>query len=844
MIKEQLDIIGMTCSACAAKIEKSVAKVEGTEQISVNLLKNSMSLSYDEAKTSTAEIINVIKKSGYDAKQKNKKKELVEAENADVAAYKNMKQRLGVSFLFSIPLFYISMGHMLGWPLPNILMGAENAISFALTQLLLLLPVIYVNMKYFKGGFTSLLRGSPNMDSLIAIGSSAATFYGIFAIYKIGYGLGHGDLMLVHHFSMDLYFESAAIILTLITLGKFFEARAKGKTSEAITKLMNLIPKTATILRDGVESVIAIEDVSKHDILIVKAGETIPVDGQLIEGSSSVDEAAITGESIPVEKIVGSKVIGATINKSGYFKMEALKVGDDTTLSQIVKLVDEATSSKAPIAKMADRVSGIFVPVVFGVSIVSFITWMLLGYSLEFSLSIAIAVLVISCPCALGLATPTAIMVGTGKGAENGILIKSAVALEMAHNIDIVVMDKTGTVTEGKPVVTDIVVAGSIKETVFLAIARALESKSEHPLADAIMQKANSEEVEELHMFDFEQLAGMGIAATYQEERYYAGNQRLMKHIGIAKHSLLTDGEKLAEDGKTPLYFARGSEMLGVIAVADTVKPTSKQAIEELTSMGIEVIMLTGDNAKTAEAIRKKIGLKKVIAEVFPQDKEKEIRNLQANGKKVAMIGDGINDAPALARADVGIAIGAGTDIAIESADIVLMKSDLLDAVTAIQLSKAVIRNIKQNLFWAFFYNTIGIPVAAGVFYISLGWLLNPMIGAAAMSFSSVSVVLNALRLKLFTPKRMIMKKEVTKETAQPSKEKTKMNKKIKIEGMSCGHCKASVEKALLGVAGVQSAIVNLGEKEANVEVLDNVNNTMLKDVVMEAGYEVIEVIG
>lgn len=760
MRKEQFDITGMTCSACSARVEKSVAKLDGVQEVAVNLLKNSMVASYDETILNSDRIVQAVVKSGYGAFPKAQNKVQTKSETQALAKdiakeeYQNMKRRLIISMIFAIPLFYISMGHMMGWPLPGFLLGMENAMSFAFTQFLLLLPVVFVNFKYYRMGYKTLFHGAPNMDSLIAIGSSAAIVYGIYAIYKIGYGLGHGDMAVVHSFTMDLYFESAGMILALITLGKFFEARAKGKTSDAITKLMNLAPKTATVLRNGQEQEIPVDEVALGEILIVKAGESIPVDGILTEGSSSIDESALTGESIPVEKQAGDKVIGATINKSGYFKMQATKVGDDTTLAQIVRLVDEATSSKAPIAKMADKVSGIFVPVVILIAVAATICWLIAGQSFEFALSIGISILVISCPCALGLATPTAIMVGTGKGAANGILLKSAEALETAHGIDTVVLDKTGTITKGQPAVTDMAAVNGTDETELLQVAASLEKLSEHPLAEAIVSEAESRNISFLPVKEFRQIPGQGIIGEVSGQKCYAGNRRMLEENYIEGGKLLALGDEMANEGKTPLFFARGNQLMGAIAVADVVKPTSKQAIDELKQMGIETIMLTGDNARTAEAIKRQVGVSRVVAEVMPQDKEQEVRTLQNAGKKVAMVGDGINDAPALARADVGIAIGAGTDVAIESADIVLMKSDLLDAVTAIQLSIAVIRNIKENLFWAFFYNVIGIPVAAGIFFTSFGWKLNPMIGAFAMSFSSVFVVFNALRLRFFKPRR------------------------------------------------------------------------------------------
>jgi len=849
MKSQKFNVTGMTCSACSARIEKNINKTEGVIEANVNLLNNSMMIKYDESVINESDIIKVVQDTGYNASSAESKKtsdKNVEDKSDTEKEIKHMKNRLIISFAFAIPLFYLSMGHMLKWPLPGIFHGTENALIFAFTQFLLALPVMITNNKYYKVGFKTLFKGSPNMDSLIAIGTTAAVSYGVFAIYKIGYGLGHMDMDMVMTYSMDLYFESAAVILALITLGKFLETRAKGKTSDAIKKLMDLSPKTALVERDGLEVEIPVEDVVKGDIIVVKPGQGVPVDGVINFGNSSIDESMLTGESIPVEKKIGDKVIGASINKSGYFKFEAINVGDDTTLSQIIRLVEEASSSKAPISKLADKISSIFVPVVITIAVAAVIVWLFLGSSFEFALSIGIAVLVISCPCALGLATPTAIMVGTGKGAENGILIKSAEALEIAHKIQTVVMDKTGTITEGKPKVTDMITKG-IDEIEMLKIAASAEKGSEHPLADAIVEEAKKRELELYDVVDFNAIPGQGLEAKINNKKYYLGNIRLVNEKNIIAGNFEKESEKLAEEGKTPLYFASEKEVLGIIAVADVVKATSKRAIKEFEAMGIEVVMLTGDNKKTAEAIRKQLGISRAIAEVMPQDKEREIRRIQEQGITVAMIGDGINDAPALARADVGIAIGAGTDIAIESADIVLIRSDLLDAVTAVQLSKATIKNIKQNLFWAFIYNTIGIPLAAGLFYAILGWKLNPMFAAGAMSLSSISVVSNALRLKFFKPVRMIETIEPTEkiETAKniiKNNGGNNMNKKLIVEGMSCGHCKSAVEEAIKGIDGVENAVVDLNNKTAVITLNKDVNNDVLSKAVTDAGYDVVEV--
>ena len=855
MKKEKYDITGMSCSACSSRIEKDLSKVEGVDSVSVNLLTNSMNVSYDESVLTSGDIISSVQKSGYGASvhdgndtNQNKKEDSVKKDSED--EIKSMKNRFIISLIFLIPLMYIAMYHMfdgfLGFKTPDFIMtlfhGNENAITFAFIQFLLVLPIMYVNRKYYIVGFKTLFKLSPNMDSLIAIGSSAAVVYGVFAIFRIGFGLGHGDMSIVDRYSMDLYFESAGMILTLITLGKYLETRSKGKTSEAITKLMNLAPKTAIVEKDGEEVEVLAEQVIKGDIVIVKPGSSIPVDGVIVSGSTSIDESMITGESIPVEKAKGDKVIGATINKSGYFKFEATNVNEDTTINKIIKLVEEASSSKAPIAKIADKISGIFVPVVITIAVVAAVVWIIMGESFEFALSICIAVLVISCPCALGLATPVAIMVGTGKGAENGILIKSGEALEIAHSIDTVVMDKTGTITKGEPRVTDIINA-DLDENELLKIAKGLEKSSEHPLAEAIIKYADEKGIKDIDTTDFEAIFGKGVRAKINNKTYYAGNKALMTEQGVDISKYEETINTLADDGKTPLIFSDEKNVIGIIAVADVEKETSKEAIDLFKSMNIDVVMLTGDNARTAKAIQRKLGIPKVISEVLPDDKEAKISEIQNSGKKVAMVGDGINDAPALARADVGIAIGAGTDVAIESADIVLMKSDLLDAVTAVKLSKAVIKNIKENLFWAFFYNSVGIPLAAGVFYTTLGWSLSPMFGAAAMSLSSVCVVTNALRLKFFKVEhgKKTVKDDNTNNT-RVIDDKANNKKQIVIKGMTCSHCTAAVEKALKEVEGVEVEKVDWDSKSAYIAIDKPVEDKILKEVIKNAGYKVVKI--
>lgn len=753
-MKQLFDVTGMSCSACSSHVEKSVGALEGVNQVNVNLLQNSMMVEFDEIVCTEEMIIAAVESGGYHAVVRGKENSGGRQRESETDKQREeergVKIRLIVSICFLIPLMYISMGSMIGLPLPRFLSGMENAVSFGLTQLLLVPPVMYVNRKFYQVGFRALLHWSPNMDSLIAIGSGAAFIYGIFAIYRMGYGLGIQDMEMVHTYHMDLYFESVSMILTLITVGKYLEARSKGKTSEAIEKLIQLVPQTAVVIRDGKEVTIPSGQLVAGDIVVVRQGNSIPVDGTIIEGYASLDESALTGESLPVDKQVGDEVIGATINKAGYIKIKARKVGGDTTLSQIIALVQEASSSKAPIAKLADRISGVFVPIVIGIALTAFVLWMLFGQTLIFALSTAITVLVISCPCALGLATPTAIMVGTGKGAEHGVLIKSAESLEIAHEIQTVVLDKTGTITEGKPEVTDVFSLVENKRKHLIEVATALEKLSEHPLAEAVVEYGRKQEIREIQAENFEAIPGEGVTGSIDGIEYFAGNERMMERMGISLNDWGIRAKALAAEGKTVLYFSTEREVLGMFAMADRIKPSSAEAVKEFEKMGIEVVMLTGDNEQTAQAVKERVGIRHVVAEVLPQDKEAKIRELQNNGNKVAMVGDGINDAPALARADVGIAIGAGTDIAMDSADIVLMRSELTDAVTAVRLSKAVIRNIKQNLFWAFFYNMLGIPLAAGVFYPLLGLKLSPMFGAAAMSLSSVFVVCNALRLRYF----------------------------------------------------------------------------------------------
>jgi Cu+-exporting ATPase len=984
-MKERYHVTGMSCSACSSHVEKAVNKLENVEKASVNLLTETMDVTYDETKITSTEIIDAVVKAGYGASVMTEgsaagaggqstsgnagsigrsvadgKQELQQKLDADARA---MKWRLGISIGFLIPLMYVSMHHMFkewfGIPVPafivNTMHGNANAMNFALTQFLLLLPILYVNRKFFSVGFKTLAHRSPNMDSLIAMGSGAALVYGIFAMYRISYGLGYGDMAVVEHYSHDLYFESSGTILTLITVGKYLESRSKGKTSEAITKLMNLAPKVAILVtEDGQEKEVPTESLQKGDIFLVKPGSLVPVDGIVLEGNSSVDEAAITGESVPVEKQAGDHVVSATVNKAGFLKCRADRVGDDTTLAQIIRLVEEASASKAPIAQLADKVAGVFVPTVMAISLITLIVWLASGATAEFAISTAIAVLVISCPCALGLATPVAIMVGTGVGASNGILIKTGEALQQAKEIDTVVLDKTGTITSGKLKVEE---AGGYQSDfpvdAMMQIAAALEKKSEHPLAEAVVEYAESFRLPIPEITDFQATFGRGVEGALEQDFaaqeflkkdgptavFYAGKfdekntgnsvgtengtndaatmtkgssnpaERLQRKVIIPagtkfyvgnlaflqeKNIILPDGaldalNRMADEGMTPLLVAmdvnfreEGSQeaciqkplpketgFLGIIGVADTVKATSYEAIQAWEKMGVKVIMLTGDNRRTAEAVREKLGISEVVAEVLPQDKEKKVSELKRQGHRVAMIGDGINDAPALAAADVGMAIGAGTDVAMESADIILMKNDLRDAVTAMKLSRAVIRNIKENLFWAFFYNCIGIPLAAGVLYPAFGIRLNPMFGAAAMSLSSIFVVTNALRLKGFksgfTPLKKgapeAARKEIelthaaaekeqcilkapaeqnNRQDVKQEKERTNtMTKVISIEGMMCNHCTGTVQKALEAVEGVTAVTMSLEQKNATVELASDVADDVLAKAVTDAGYEV-----
>ncbi|SHL08300.1 Cu+-exporting ATPase [Selenomonas ruminantium] len=856
MRKERFDITGMTCSACSARVEKAVTKLKGTTEVSVNLLTNSMQLSYDEAMLNPEQIIQAVEQAGYGASVKGVKaepagqRETVPLEKEAAA----MRKRLLWSVVFLLPVMFIAMHQMIfGWlglPVPDFLQelfaGPENAITFSFAQFLLILPIMYLNRKYYINGFRNLFQGAPNMDSLVGMGSMAAALFGAFAVFRMGWGLGHSDLALVTEYSRNLYFESAGMIVTLITVGKFLEARAKGKTGEALARLMELAPQKASVLRDGQEISLPVEELVAGDEIIVRPGERLPADGTVLSGQTSVDESALTGESLPVFKKPGDQVTAATLNKAGAIHFRADKVGENTAISQIIRLVDEASASKAPMARLADRIAGIFVPVVILIALTAGGVWLAMGESVEFAFSIAISILVISCPCALGLATPVAIMVGTGKGAENGILIKSGEALEIAQAVDTVVLDKTGTITEGRPQVTDLL-ALSMPEAEFLALAAGLENSSEHPLAEAVLAFAREKAIQPAAVHDFQAVPGLGLKGKVQGELCLAGSEAFMQEQGVDIVAYRQDLKRLAAEGKTPLLFAKGKTIIGIIAAADKEKESSVEAIKQLTAMGLEVIMLTGDNERTAEAVRRRLGITRAIAGVLPAAKESHIADLQAQGHKVAMIGDGINDAPALTRADIGIAIGAGTDVAIDSADAVLIRSNLLDAVSAIKLSQAVIRNIKENLFWAFIYNIIGIPLAAGLLYPAFGIKLSPMIGAAAMSLSSVCVVLNALRLRSFktfsiTPPadRAADREDIQDGQETVRKDEKTMQKELKIEGMMCAHCQKHVNDALSKMAGVTSVEVNLETGTATVTTERDIPRTEFAQVITEAGYELV----
>ena len=844
---EQYSVTGMSCAACSARVEKAVSKVPGVTACSVSLLTNSMGV---EGTASPQEIIQAVERAGYGASQKSggaKAPTTAEAEEALVDHETPiLRRRLIASLIFLVILMYFSMGHMMwGWPLPSFYEG--NHVAMGLTQMLLTIIVMVINQKFFISGFTSLFHRAPNMDTLVALGATAAFGYSTYALFAMTAAQVAGDLAGVMKYMMDFYFESAAMILTLITVGKMLEARSKGKTTDALKGLMKLAPKTATLLRNGQEVKVPIDQVQTGDIFVVRPGENIPVDGVVEEGSSAVNESALTGESIPVDKEAGDSVSAATLNQSGFLRCRATRVGEDTTLSQIIQMVSDAAATKAPIAKIADKVSGVFVPVVITIAAITTAVWLLLGHDVAFSLARGISVLVISCPCALGLATPVAIMVGNGMGAKNGILFKNAVSLENAGRTQIIALDKTGTITAGEPKVTDILPASDVKEKDLLYLAVSLEQKSEHPLARAILQCGEEKQITPGEATDFQALAGNGLVASCKGKMLYGGNYAFISRKLTVPTQLQEAAENLAQAGKTPLFFAQGKQLLGIIAVADVIKEDSPQAIQELQNMGIQVVMLTGDNERTAQAIAKQAGVDHVVAGVLPDGKEAVIRKLKEYGK-VAMVGDGINDAPALTRADLGIAIGAGTDVAIDAADVVLMKSRLSDVPAAIRLSRVTLRNIHQNLFWAFIYNTIGIPLAAGVF-IPLGLTLNPMFGAAAMSLSSFCVVTNALRLNLFKLHDASQDKKrdpvsISLETAkiQPKKEQEIMEKTLTIEGMMCAHCEARVKKALEALENVTQAQVSHEKGTAVVTLSADVPNDTLKQAVEAQDYPVTKI--
>lgn len=841
-MEKKFDVSGMTCAACVANVTRAVKKLDGVRDANVNLMTNSMKVSYDENKVNDNKIISAVEKIGYGAKVAGEKISKENKKGDDREGH--LKNRLIYSLVFMFILMYVAMGHMIHLPSPRIFHGREGAIIFAFTQFLLALPVVYINRDFFISGFRGLKNRAPNMDSLVAIGSLAALVYGIFAIYMMAYGFGHGDVEIVDAYRTNLYFESSAMILTLITLGKYLEEKSKNKTRSSLTKLMDLVPKMATVIEEGEEVQKNIEDLRLGDVIMVRPGEAVAVDGKIIDGTSSLDESAVTGESIPVSKSVGDRVISASINTTGSFKFIAEKVGEDTTISQIIKLVDQANESKAPIAKLADKIAGIFVPTVLIISALTFIIWASLGYGFESALNFAISVLVISCPCALGLATPVSIMVATGKSADFGLLFKNAEVLENLHKIDAIVMDKTGTITEGNPKLTDIVT--DLDEDEFLKIAASIEKNSQHPLATAILNYAGKKNIKISEINNFDSVSGRGLSADLGGKKYFAGNREFMEEEKIDLKNYERKTEKLAGEGKTSMYFANESEVIGIISVKDLPKESSKDAIALLRKMGKKIIMLTGDNEKTAEAIAREIGLDETFAGLLPDEKNKKIDDLQKSGKKVLMIGDGINDAPSLAKADIGMAIGHGTDVAIESSDVVLMRSDLLDVVSALELSSATIKNIKENLFWAFFYNTIGIPLAAGLLYPGFGIKLSPMFGAFAMSMSSVFVVNNALRLRRFKPRGISSLEEKTHEKEKNlHEENVKIEEEnklttIKVEGMMCEHCEKRVSEALEKTGKAKNVLAN--HEEGTVKFVDSgITAEEIKKAVEEAGYKIIK---
>lgn len=826
MVTLKFEVRGMTCAACSARVEKVTHQIPGVDKAEVNLLAGKMCVQAQDARLADA-IIQAIQNAGYQASLEGEKKPEKQGQKP---GNREMKVRLIGSFSFLVILMYFTMGHMVGIPVPGWYHGVENAMTAALLQFFLTIPPVYLNRVYYSRGIKALVHRAPNMDSLIAVGSGAALIYGVIALFRMSFAMGHGDMATVKQYSENLYFESAAMILTLITFGKFLEERAKGKTGQAIQQLMDLRPKTAVVLKNGEQVEIPVEEVQIDDIVVVRSGGSIPVDGIVVSGRGAVDQSTLTGESVPVEKEPGDRVSAATINAEGYLEIRAQKVGEDTTLAQVIRMVEEAGGSKAPIARLADKIAGVFVPVVMAIAVVAFVVWMLAGKGVEFALTTAIAVLVISCPCALGLATPVAIMVGTGTGASMGVLFKNAEALERLHKVNTVVLDKTGTLTTGKPAVTDIMPNG-ISEEQLLRIAISLEAYSEHPFAQAILDYCTTEQPEKAE--DFETLPGRGVSGKIDAQKYYGGNKRLMDELGVR----VPEYTELVLQGKTPLYFASEEKIyLGAIVAADVLKEDSVQAVETLKKLRLDVVMLTGDNRRTAQTIAQMAGIDHVISDVLPGDKAGAIGQLQAQGRNVLMVGDGINDAPALVSADVGMSIGSGTDIAMESADMVLMGSTLKGISQAISLSRATIRNIKENLFWAFFYNCLGIPIAAGALYPAFGIQLSPMLGAAAMSMSSVFVVSNALRLRLFKPKSTPC--NCQGEENHEKKEEKIMETVIKVEGMMCTHCQAHVENACKAVPGVIDAVVDLKEKQ--VTVVGDVSVENLKKAITDAGYEVI----